>query len=59
MLQWITDNIGTILSVLAGTHVLAVAIVNLTATPKDDAIVAKVYGVIEKLAGMFTPKVKE
>lgn len=46
-------------------HALAVAIVNLTPTPKDDEAldnfsrtVVKVYRAIEILAGVITPHVK-
>ena len=47
---------GLILMGLAATHTAALAIVNLTPTPKDDEIIAKVYKVIEWLAGVITPK---
>lgn len=43
---------------LAG-HALAVAIVNLTPTPADDAAVKKVYSYIELLAGLVTSKAKQ
>jgi hypothetical protein len=42
---------------LAG-HGLALAICNLTTTPKDDEYVAKVYKLIEVLAGIITPRAK-
>ena len=51
--------IEVILSVLLAAHGLALAIVNLTPTPKDNDIVAKVYRGIELAAGIVTPKVKE
>jgi len=35
-------------------HGAAIAIVNLTPTPKDDAAVAKFYRVVEILAGLVT-----
>jgi len=41
------------LAVVFALHALAVAVVNLTPTPKDDAVVAKAYRVIEFLAGIF------
>jgi hypothetical protein len=43
---------------LAG-HALAVAIVNLTPTPKDDEFVAKAYTYIEMLAGLVSKKAKQ
>lgn len=56
---WVADNIEGILAAIAAVHVAAVAIVNLTPTPKDDAIVERVYSVIEKVAGLFSPKAKQ
>lgn len=58
MINWVTANWDGILAVVSAVHVLALAIVNLTPTPKDDAFVAKVYTAVEKVAGIFTAKVK-
>jgi len=44
---------------LLAAHGLAVAIVNLTPTPADDAIVGKLYKPIEWLAGIFTKLAKD
>lgn len=43
-----------ILAALIAIHAAAVAVVNLTPTPKDDALVSKLYRVIEILAGIVT-----
>lgn len=43
-----------LISVLLGIHALAIAIVNLTDTPKDDEIVAKYYRIVEVMAGIVT-----
>jgi hypothetical protein len=59
MIQFITDNWGGIFTAILAAHGLALAIVNLTPTPKDDAVVAKVYKGIEFLAGLFGKKAKE
>lgn len=48
-----------IVSALFAIHAAALAIVNLTPTPKDDAAVAKFYRVIEILAGIVTRLVKK
>ena len=58
MLDWITTNWDAILALLAAIHVLALAVVNLTPTPKDDEFVAKIYSFVEKFAGIFTSKAK-
>ena len=46
------------LTLLLSAHVLALAIVNLTPTPKDDEFVAKAYRTIEVLAGLIHPNAK-
>ncbi|MFZ9315661.1 MAG: hypothetical protein ACO24P_00240 [Candidatus Nanopelagicaceae bacterium] len=43
-----------IVGALLALHAAAVAIVNLTPTPKDDAVVAQAYRVIEIFAGIVT-----
>ena len=48
-----------LLAVLFAIHALALAIVNLTPTPKDDAAVAKFYRVLEILAGIITRLAKK
>lgn len=49
----------TAFAFLAAAHAAALVIVNATPTPADDAALAKVYGVIEFLAGLFTAKAKQ
>lgn len=49
---------STVLALLIAGHALALAVVNLTPTPRDDAFVAKLYKVVEWLAGI-TKKAKE
>lgn len=58
MLNWLLENWDGALGVIVAAHALALAIVNLTPTPKDDEIVGKVYKVIEALAGVVTRKAK-
>lgn len=50
----IMANLPEIIAALFAIHAAALAIVNLTPTPKDDAVVAKYYRVIEILAGIVT-----
>jgi hypothetical protein len=47
-----------IIEILIAIHAVALLIVNLTPTPKDDEIVAKYYRVIEFLAGIVTKLAK-
>jgi len=54
MIEAIPDWIEALIAL----HGLAILVVNVTPTPKDNAIVAKVYKVLEWLAGVF-PKAKE
>jgi predicted metal-dependent phosphoesterase TrpH len=58
VITYVTTNWDGIFAAILAVHAAAVAIVNLTPTPKDDAILAKVYGVIEIAAGLFTKKAK-
>ena len=54
VVDFLLSNWGEIVSVAGAIHLLALAVVNLTPTPKDDEIYANVYKVIEKLAGIVT-----
>lgn len=47
------------MGVLFAIHAVALAIVNLTPTPKDDEIVAKYYRILEVLAGVVTKLSKD
>lgn len=58
-MNFIIENWEAFLAVLAALHGLAIAIVNLTPTPKDDEILAKIYRVIEILAGILTSRAKD
>jgi hypothetical protein len=46
-------------SLLLAGHTLAIAIVNMTDTPKDNEYVAKAYKYIEFLAGIVSKKAKQ
>lgn len=52
-------KVEMVLVTLMGLQTAAQIIVNLTPTPKDDEIVAKVYRVIEALAGIWTALAKQ
>lgn len=57
-MEFVTENWEGLLVAFAAAHALALAIVNLTPTPKDNEVLAKVYKVVEVFAGLFTPKAK-
>lgn len=52
------DHAQQLLAILFAVHALAVLIVNITPTPKDDLAVAKFYKIIEVLAGIVTKLAK-
>jgi hypothetical protein len=59
MIEWVVTNWAGILAVLAALHALALAVVNLTPTPNDNALLAKAYKVVEMFAGLVSPKAKQ
>jgi len=53
------EHIQTAFSLALAAHGLALAIVNLTKTPKDDEALRAAYKVIEVIAGIITPRAKK
>lgn len=53
------DHFHKLFTYAIAVHGVAVAITNLTPTPKDDSVVAAIYRIIEILAGIVTPKAKQ
>lgn len=51
--------LSTVLTGTLAAHALALFVVNLTPTPRDDQVVRKVYTVIEWVAGIVSKKSKE
>jgi len=51
--------LATVLAGLVAAHALALFVVNLTPTPKDNAVVKRVYTFIEWVAGIVTPTAKD
>lgn len=47
-----------LLNILVALHGVALAVVNLTPTPKDNEVVASWYRAIELLAGVINKKAK-
>jgi hypothetical protein len=56
IVTYVVAHATDILAIIGGLHIAAVAIVKLTPTPKDDAILAKVLPVIEKFASFLSVK---
>jgi len=52
-------NAKDVVEILIAIHGVALLIVNLTPTPKDDAIIAKYYRIIEVLAGIVSKLAKK
>jgi hypothetical protein len=59
VINWVAAHWAEIMGAVAAVHAAAVAIVNLTPTPKDDEVVAQVYRWVEIAAGIVTPKAKK
>ena len=64
-MEWITGNMRELFEIGLAIHGVAVMIVNLTPTPKDDEAVSAAgatlrqsYRIIEIFAGVVTPLVK-
>lgn len=64
-MEWITGNMRELFEIGLAIHGVAVMVVNLTPTPKDDEAVSAAgatlrqsYRIIEILAGVVTPLVK-
>lgn len=55
----ILDHTKTALEILLAGHAVALVIVNLTPTPKDNEAVAKFYRAVEFLAGIVTRLAKK
>lgn len=53
MLQFLLAHYAEIVTALAAIHVAAMAIVNLTPTPKDNEFVENIYRYIEVVAGIL------
>lgn len=58
-MSWITSNWSEITGTVAAIHLLALAIVNLTPTPRDNELYGRFYKAIERIAGIITKQAKE
>jgi uncharacterized YccA/Bax inhibitor family protein len=53
------EHINTALTLFGAAHGLALVIVNMTKTPKDDAALHAIYRVVEVIAGIVSPRAKK
>tara|TARA_A100001201_G_scaffold103626_1_gene88905 strand:+ start:261 stop:437 length:177 start_codon:yes stop_codon:yes gene_type:complete len=58
-MTFILENWSSIVGIAGAAHLLALAIVNVTPTPKDDELYSKFYKVIEMIAGIVTKVAKK
>lgn len=59
MIHYLSENWAEIVSILTAAHVLALAIVNVTPSKKDDELYNKLYKVVELFAGIITKTAKK
>lgn len=59
LLAFIVANWVDIVAVGVALHGLALAVVNLTPTPKDNEVYGKLYRIIEVIAGIVTKMAKK
>jgi hypothetical protein len=59
MIAFITTHWTEILAIGSAVHLLALAIINATPTPRDNEFYGKLYRVIEVIAGLVTKIAKK
>jgi len=59
VINFVTENAEGIVTALIAIHAAAVAVVNLTDTPKIDGYLKKAYSVLEFAAGIVSDKAKD
>ena len=58
-MAFILENWSSIVGIAGAAPLLALAIVNVTPTPKDNELYGKFYKVVEMLAGIVTKVAKK
>lgn len=53
------EHIDTAIALFFALHAVAVIVVNVTPTPKDDKVLSRIYQGVEKAAGIITKRAKE
>jgi len=59
MIHYLSENWSDIVGILAAAHVLALVIVNVTPSKRDDELYNKLYKVVELFAGVITKTAKK
>ena len=59
MLSFISDHFSTLLALIGALHAVAVIIVQFTPTQIDDAVLRRVWQVVELMAGLVTQAAKQ
>jgi len=59
MLEYLLNNWAEVAGIAGALHILALAVVNMTPTPKDDEIYGKIYRVVEMIAGIVSKTAKK
>ena len=58
-MQWISENLDTIIYIVLALIGLAELLVKLTPTENDDAIIKKIASIVSKLIDLFIPNLKK
>ena len=53
-MNWLSENWGDLVTAFAALHVVALFVANLTPTPKDNALIGKIYSGVMLVAGLVT-----
>ena len=59
MIEWINTNKEAIIALAGALYIIAKFIVNLTPSEKDNNILAKVAGVVDKIVDLLIPNLKK
>lgn len=58
IIQYVITHHQELFETAIAAHAIATVLVNLTPTPKDDELLARLYRALEILAGIITPMAK-
>jgi len=53
MLAWLTEHIDDVMAIIGTAYALALLVVKLTPTPRDDRAVDQVYGWVKGICAIF------